>query len=157
VTVVGAPTVKVQVPVPVQPAPLQPLNTEPPGAWVSVTTVPTANEPLQVAPQVMPGGDEVTEALPARSPVLAIVMVTMDSVNVAVTDCAEVIATEQVPVPLHPPPLQPVNVEPAPAAAVRVTTVGATKGAVQVAPQLMPAGLEVTVPVPVPARETVRL
>jgi hypothetical protein len=53
---------------------------------------------------------------------------------------------EQVPVPEHPPPLQPVKVEPVAAAAVRTT--GTAKGAEQVGLQLMPAGLLVTVPLP---------
>ncbi len=33
-------------------------------------------------------------------------------VNVAITVCAELMVTMQVPVPEHPPPLQPVNTEP---------------------------------------------
>jgi len=47
------------------------------------------------------------------------------------------------------------KVEPAAGAAVRVTVVPLVKLAEQVAPQLMPAGALVTVPVPVPALETV--
>jgi hypothetical protein len=54
-----------------------------------------------------------------------------------------------VPVPLHGAP-HPVNVAPAAGAAVRVTTVPGGNAALQVVPQLMPAGLLVTVPVPVP-------
>src|SRR5206468_6756942 len=56
----------------------------------------------------------------------------------------------------HPPPLQPVKVEPAAGLAVRVTAVPLAKLAEQVAPQLSPAGLLVTVPLPVPALLTVR-
>jgi hypothetical protein len=59
--------------------------------------------------------------------------------------------TAQVPVPVQPPPLQPVNVEPAAGVAVRVTAVPLAKAAEQVAPQEMPAGALETVPVPVPA------
>ena len=43
--------------------------------------------------------------------------------NVAVTLCAELIAIVQVPVPEHPPPDQPANVEPEAAVAVSVTDV----------------------------------
>ena len=64
--------------------------------------------------------------------------------------------TVQEPVPEQPPPVQPVKVEPAAGAAVSVTAVPLVKLAKQVAPQLMPAGALVTVPVPLPTFETVR-
>src|SRR5262245_45020463 len=63
----------------------------------------------------------------------------------------------QVPVPLHPPPLQPSKIEPAAAAAVSVTELPVGNEALQVFPQLMPAGLLVTVPAPPPAFVTVRV
>ena len=75
--------------------------------------------------------------------------------KVAVTDLAAVIVTEQVPVPTQA-PLQPAKVEPAAAAAVRVTTVPLTKLAEHVVPQLIPAGLLLTVPLPLPADTTER-
>ena len=53
-------------------------------------------------------------------------------------------------------PDQLVNVEPAAGAAVNVTDVPLLKLAEHVLPQLIPAGLLVTVPVPVPARVRVR-
>jgi hypothetical protein len=62
--------------------------------------------------------------------------------------------TAQVPVPVQPPPLQPVNVEPAAGVAVKVTAVPLAKAAEQVAPQEMPAGALETVPVPAPALVT---
>src|SRR5437879_74235 len=77
------------------------------------------------------------------------------SVNVAVTVVAALRVTVQAPGPEQPPPLQPVKVEPAAGAAVSVTAVPLVKLAAQVAPQVMPAGLLVTVPAPVPALETV--
>jgi len=52
-------------------------------------------------------------------------------------------------------PDQPVKEEPEEEAAVSVTRVPSAKLALQVAPQLMPAKSEVTVPVPAPAFETV--
>ena len=75
--------------------------------------------------------------------------------NVAVTVVAALIATVHV-VPetvLH--PLQLANVDPPAALAVRVTLVPLSYGSEQSAPQLIPAGLEVTVPLPLPVLVTV--
>jgi len=59
------------------------------------------------------------------------------------------IVVEQVPVPLPlQAPLHPEKANPVPATSVRITWVFATKLALQVVGQLMPAGLLVTVPVP---------
>src|SRR3954449_1668581 len=63
--------------------------------------------------------------------------------------------TVHAPVPVQPSPVQPVKVESAAAAAVRVTTVPSANECVQVAPQSMPAGALVTPPVPVPDLLTV--
>src|SRR5215470_1478693 len=52
-------------------------------------------------------------------------------------------------------PLKPAKVEPALAVAVRVMGLPLGKLAEHVAPQLIPAGLEVTVPLPVPEGATV--
>jgi len=153
-TVVAALTVTVQVPVPAQPPPLQPLKVEPAaGAAVSVTEVPVANAAEQVAPQETPAGALVTVPLPA--PALLTVSVKDCKAKVAVTEVAALIVTVQVPLPVQPPPLQPVKVEPAAGAAVKVTKVPLANEAEQVVPQEMPAGLLVTVPLPVPALETV--
>src|SRR5439155_3905009 len=73
----------------------------------------------------------------------------------AVTARAALIVTVQAPVPVQL-PLQPLKVEPAAGAAVKVTMVPMANAAEQVAPQEMPAGLLVTVPAPAPAIETVR-
>src|SRR5512132_2772931 len=53
-------------------------------------------------------------------------------------------------VPAHPPPVHPSNVEPGAGAAVRVTSVPWVNVAAHVLPQLMAAGVLVTVPLPVP-------
>jgi hypothetical protein len=53
------------------------------------------------------------------------------------------------------PPVHPVNDEFAPAVSVNVTWVPLAKLALHVAPQVMPAGLLLIVPVPVPAGVTV--
>ncbi|HEY3550370.1 MAG TPA: hypothetical protein VGK69_04895, partial [Gaiellaceae bacterium] len=54
------------------------------------------------------------------------------------------------PVPVQAPD-QPLKVEPAAGVAVRVTLVPEVKSCEQVEPQLIPAGLDVTVPLPEPA------
>ena len=101
----------------------------------------------------MPAGDDVTVPLPL--PALLTVSANDCSVNVAVTVFAAFIATVHVPVPVHPPPDQPANVELALGVAVRVTDVPALYGSVQSVPHVMPAGDELTVPVPVPVSATV--
>jgi len=77
-------------------------------------------------------------------------------VKVAVTVVVVDRVTVQEPVPEQPPPLQPVKVEPSDGVAVKVTALPVEKVAEQVAPQLIPAGELVTVPLPVPALVTVR-
>src|SRR5213594_3855074 len=120
VTVVASATVTTQESVPVQ-APLQPVKTDPAaGVAVSVTTVPLTKLAVQVAPQSMPAGVLVT--VPAPAPVLETVR-TKVGVNVAVTAVAAVRVTMQGPVPVQPPPLQPVNAEPRAGVAVSVTVV----------------------------------
>jgi hypothetical protein len=154
VTEVAALIVTAQVPVPEQPPPVQPVNVEPAaGVAVKVTGVPLANVAEHVAPQEIPAGALVTVPIPA--PLELTVNVKVCSVNVAVTVVTAPSVTAQVPVPAQPPPLQPVNVEPAAGAAVRVTTVPVVKAVEQVAPQAMPAGALVTVPLPLPALATV--
>jgi L-cysteine desulfidase len=75
-------------------------------------------------------------------------------VNVAVTVLLAFIVTLQVVVPVHPPD-HPAKVALVAAAAVSVTTDPVGYVDVQVDPQLMPEGLLVTVPEPVPALCTV--
>ena len=77
--------------------------------------------------------------------------------NVAVTAVSAVSATTHVPVPVQPPPDQPVNVEPASGVAVNVTDVPFAKLALHVAPHAIPAGALDTEPDPVPAFVTERL
>ena len=73
--------------------------------------------------------------------------------KVAVTFLAALRVTVQLAVPVQS-PLQPTKVEPASAVAVSVTVVPEAKLAEQVAPQLMLAGKEDTLPVPVPDFDT---
>ncbi len=156
VTVVAALRVTVQVPVPLQPPPFQPVKVEPAaGVAVSVTAVPLEKLAEQVAPQVIPAGALVTVPLPVPAGVT--VRANVCRVKVAVTVVAAESVTTQAPVPEHPPPLQPLKIEPAAGAAVSVTVVPLVKLAEQVAPQVIPAGALVTVPLPVPAGVTVRV
>src|SRR5207253_2271241 len=98
--------------------------------FVNVTVLAPLVVPIATVPKLRLAGESAT-----TGPLLRL--------NVAVTDLAAVIVTEQVPVPTQA-PLQPAKVEPAAAAAVRVTTVPLRKLAEHVVPQLMPAGLLVT-------------
>src|SRR3989442_12043643 len=154
VTVVAAESVMTHVPVPLQPPPLQPVKAEPAaGAAVSVTAVPLVKLAEHVAPQVIPAGELVTVPLPV--PALLTVSATVGRAKVAVTVVAALRVTVHVPVPEQPPPVQPVKVEPAAGVAVNVTAVPLAKLAVHVAPQVIPAGELLTVPLPVPALPTV--
>src|SRR5438309_1341194 len=154
VTVVAAETVTTHDPVPEQPPPLQPVKVEPAaGVAVRVMVVPFAKLAEQVTPQLIPAGELVTVPLPV--PALLTVSAKLGRLKVAVTVVAAETVTVQAPVPEQPPPLQPVKVEPAADAAVSVTAVPLAKLAEQVAPQVIPAGELVTVPLPVPALLTV--
>src|SRR5439155_9857543 len=154
--VAGVRRVAVQVPAPEQPPPLQPLKVEPAaGVRVSVTAVPLVKLAEHVAPQVIPAGELVTVPLPV--PAGLTVRAKLGTLKVAVTVVPAETVTTHVPVPEQPPPLQPVKVEPAAGVAVSVTAVPLAKLAVHVAPQVIPAGALVTVPLPVPAEVTVRV
>jgi len=153
-TLFAASIVTRQVPVPEQ-APLQPAKMAPAeGAAVNVTEAPEPNEAEQVAPQSIPAGEEATVPVPV--PAFETERVNVCGMKLAVTDLAASIVTEQVPVPVQA-PLHPVKVELAAGAAVNVTEVPLLKLNEQVPPQLIPAGEEVTVPVPLPVFATERL
>lgn len=119
-----------------------------------MTELPLLKEAEQVAPQLMPVGELVTvpDPVPARVTETGKVA----GMKLAVTAVAAVIVTEQVPTPEHPPPLQPANTDAADVGeAVSVTTAFCRNVVEHVAPQLMPAGELVTVPLPAPVFETV--
>ena len=160
VAVTAALPVKVtlQLPVPVQ-APDQPANVELAfGAAVSVTIVPLVKLALHIAPQLIPEG--LLVIVPAPVPELWTVSWKEVggggalAVKVAVTAALPVKVTLHAPVPVQAPD-QPANVEVAFGAAVSVTIVPLVKLALHVVPQLIPAGLLVTFPAPVPALWTV--
>jgi hypothetical protein len=78
---------------------------------------------VQVDPQLIPAGLDVTVPVPV--PGLLTVRLNCCTAKLAETLVAALMVTLHVPVPEQPPPLQPLNVDPLPAAAVRVTTVPA--------------------------------
>jgi len=140
--------VRVQfLPVPEQ-APDQPANLERAEATaVSVTAVPCPKACAQVEPQMIPAGLELT--VPAPFPALVSVSVLSLS-NLAVAVWSAPIVSVQGPVPEQAPD-QPAKDDPAEGVAVSVTAVPCVKACAQVKPQLIPAGLELIVPLPLPA------
>lgn len=103
-------------------------------------------------PQLTPAGVDVT--VPKPNPAFLTVSVLSLS-NTAVAERSVLMVRLQVPVPEQS-PNQPVKEEPAAGLAVSVTG-AAAKGDEHVDPQLIPAGLVVTVPDPDPAFVTVSL
>jgi hypothetical protein len=151
---VFAAIVTAHVPVPAQPPPVHPAKSElTPGAAVSVTTVPPGYVSEQSVPQLTPAGLEPT--LPVPAPVLATPREKVINSNRAATVVAAAILTTHAPAPVQPPPVHPAKNDPVPGAADSVTDVLLTYVSVQSVPQLIPAGLEVTAPVPPPVRLTV--
>jgi hypothetical protein len=145
---VAAFNVTAHVVLPLQPPPLHPVKLNVLlGVAVKVICVPLAKLAEQVAGQLMPLGVLVTVPVPAPD-VVTVRVEDGTALKVAVIDVAAVRVTAQVPVPLQPPPLHPVNANPFPAVAVSVTCVLFAKVPVHVGPQLIPDGLLVTVPVP---------
>ena len=146
--------VSAQFPVPEQ-SPDQPVNFEPAAALaVSVTGVPSLNCAEHVAPHLIPAGELVTP--PEPFPDLVTVSV-RGGTKLAVTVVSELSATVQVPVPEHPPPLQPAKTEPVSGAAVSVTVVPCAKVNAQTLPQSKADGLDVIRPEPAPALPAVSL
>jgi hypothetical protein len=128
----------------------QPLNVKPAsGTAVRVTFDPVAKVELHDDPQEMPLGDDVT--VPVPFPFRAMLRV-CDAAgwNVALTETLADIVTVQVGEVPAQAPAHPARTDPAAGDAVSVTLVPDAKPAVQVDPQLIPVGLEDTVPVPAP-------
>ena len=137
-----------QTPVPVQPAPVQPAKRYPlAGAAVKTTLVPGAKVLEQAVGQLMPLGAEVTVPEPVTTAFSAKVP-TGTAANDALTVLAAVTVTSQTPVPLQPAPLHPEKANPVEGVAANRTMLPCVKLAPHVAPQLMPAGDEATLPEP---------
>ena len=121
-TLVALFMVTTHTPVPVHPPPDQLAKVEPvPAVGVRVTSWPAGKFAAHVEPQSMPAGDDLMVPVPV--PDLEIERRYVWTANVAVTVVALFKVTTHVPVPLHPPPDQPLNTEPEAAEAVRVTVV----------------------------------
>jgi hypothetical protein len=117
-------TLIVHVPVPAHEAPLQPANAEPdPGVAVKVTLDPELNRAEQVAPQLIPAGELVTdpEPVPVR-PTLIVNCGGGAGLKVAVTLWLDESVTLHAPVPEQA-PLHPPNTEPEAGVAARLTAV----------------------------------
>src|SRR6185436_993023 len=125
-------------------------------APLSVTTVPVLKLAEQVEPQSMPAGELVT--LPPPVPAFLTLSRCSDDSSVTVTVLAALIVTRHLfsASTLSQPVQEGFSVF-GPGAAVRETAVPIVKLAKQVAPQLIPAGELVTVPVPAPFFSTVSL
>ncbi len=148
-------------------APVNSRNVEAPLATRDSVTLPTGNVAVQepdatpaVIVQEIPDGVDVTVPLPVLAPVTVIVPLAT-AVKTALTVRATLIVTTQGVVVQAPPQL--VKVDVAPGAAESVTDVPGAKSAKQVPDatpavtvQLIPAGEEVIVPLPVPLDVTVR-
>jgi hypothetical protein len=133
--------------VPVQPE-VQPVKRCFAAAWaVSLTWVPIGSDSLQSPGQLMPDGADSTLPLPSTLTLMA-AMPDGVGVKLAVTLCALLIVTLQLPLPVQPAPLQPLKVKPLFGVAVSVTLLPCAKLLLQVVPQLMPAGDELTLPEP---------
>jgi hypothetical protein len=132
-------------------------------AMVSLTVVPASKFALMLqlgAWQLIPVGFEMMVVLPCPAPIARKFTVNAycSRVNVAVTVVAALSVTVHEPVPLHPPPDHPANVEVESGAAVSVTVgvaVVRVKPALQVLPQLIAVVVSCTVPPPVPFFDTV--
>jgi len=139
---------------PVQPAKVDPIA----GVAVSVTAASLTALAVQMLPQSMPAGDEVTVpepvpdfVMPSETVVGTVVLKVALQVDVALSAITVLAALpEQL-------PDQPANADPLAGAAVNVTAVFNGNVTEQTLPQEMPAGLEPTVPPPVPPRVTNRL
>jgi hypothetical protein len=153
VIVIALGGVTVHVPVPEQPPPDQPPKTDPAaGAAVRTIELPDGKVAEQVVPHVIPAGALVT--LPLPSPARTTVTATGAGANAAPTVVAVDSVRVQAPVPEQPPD-QPVKTAPAAGEAVKVTLAPAPNIAEHVEPQLMPAGVLLTMPFPV--RVTVKV
>src|SRR5699024_1319742 len=110
------------------------------------TEAPSANGALQLSPQSIPAGSDVTVPAPV-TPTFS-VWVTATGVNVAPTLWSALMVTLQAPLPEHA-PVQPEKTEPALGSGVRPTLAPSENSPVQSSGHAMPEGTDVTEPLPV--------
>ena len=141
-------------------APLQPANWLPVAACaisvMAVLLAKLAEATPQSAKQLKPLGELVTLPTPAPDLLRVINRVAAATLKFAVTLRLLFILTVQLLVLPLQAPLQPAKLLPEAGFAASATCVPAAKLAVQLLPQSMPAGVLLTVPLPVPWRETDR-
>jgi hypothetical protein len=136
-------------------APLQAEKALPvPGVSLSVTSLFCGKLAEHVVGQLIPAGVLVTVPVPVPAKVTDMVTdVVTAAEKVAVTESAALRVTLQAALPVHA-PLQPEKALLVPGVSVRVTWLFCGKLAEHVVGQLIPAGVLVTVPFPVPAKVT---
>ena len=110
---------------------------------------------MQTAPQSMPAG--VLVMLPLPLPNWLRVRIASLGTNTAVTEVFAVNETVQASRPWQPPPIQPANCESGSGMAASVTGVPVENAPMQIVPQAIPAGVLVTIPLPVPVLVTTRV
>jgi hypothetical protein len=154
VTELAALIVTLQAALPVH-APLQPEKASlVAGVSLSVTWLFCGKVAEHVVGQLIPAGVLVTIPVPAPAKVTDMVKdVVTAAAKVAVTELAALRVMLQAALPVHA-PLQPEKALLVPGVSLSVTWVFCGKFAEHVAGQLIPAGVLVTVPVPVPAKVT---
>src|SRR5207244_10648390 len=138
VTVVSAVRVTVQLAVPVQPPPCQPVHSFPTRRSSDLVTRLPLVYLQQLVPQVLPAGLLATVPLPV--PAETTVRAKICRSKVAVTVVSAVRVTVQLAVPAQPPPCQPVKTEPGAGVGVSVTRLPLVY-LQQLVPQVLPAGL----------------
>jgi hypothetical protein len=145
---------RVQLDVPLH-TPDHPANVEPDlGVAFSVNEVPLEKLATQVVPQSIPEGLLVIVPDPVPTLCSAIRIWGIVGLNMAITEALEFSVNVQGVVPPQA-PYHPPKVESELGVAVSVTDVPLGKSALQVAGQLIPAGLLMTVPAPAPSFCTV--
>src|SRR3954470_13683167 len=131
--------------------PVHPVKTEPSaGVAFRITVVLITKSAEHAVPQLTPDGVDVT--VPFPMPVLAAVSLKRFSMKIAVTDLGFVIDTVQVEPDTESHPVHPIKFESTPAVADITTCESLMNDAEHAEPQVIPAGFDVTVPVPSPCR-----
>src|SRR3954464_7284891 len=133
--------------------PVHPVNSEPsPGLAVSVTVEPITYGSVQSAPHEMPPGCDVTVPLPMSVRLMVTFKVKRCRSNLAASVRGALIVSVHVGPDGESQATHPMKLERLSADAVRLTCESLMNVDVHVAGQLMPAGVEVTVPPPSPVR-----
>jgi hypothetical protein len=140
---------------PLQPPPDHPAKVESvEGVSVSVTDVPSVRLTLQVGAQLIPAGTLATVPVPVPPRLTVSTTAFWIALKFAVTCWFALSITLQVELLPLQLPVHPAKEEFAPGASVRVTWVPLVKLALHEGAQLMPEGLLLTVPPPVPVAWT---